>query len=63
MWDEWSGLKMTKGLGVWSTLAMEEGTFWDVGEGYSLKRKFLIFIDLNIIFEDLKTINLSCKRY
>ena len=32
MWDEWSGLKMTKGLGVWSTLAMEEGTFWYVGE-------------------------------
>ena len=22
-----------KGLGVWSTLAMEEGIFWYVGEG------------------------------
>ena len=22
-----------KGLGVWSTLVMEEGTFWYVGEG------------------------------
>ena len=30
--DLWLNTEDGKGLGVWSTLAMEEGIFWYVGE-------------------------------